>query len=166
MSKVTDNLTSGLKISAILMAAALATGCISAKAKPTEEASAAEPAVTPAEPAAAVAAAPAASAEPMAEEMLASWTVASGEHLWGISAEEDVYNMAEMWPLIYKSNLDQIKDPDLIYPGQVLGISRDYSEDEKAGSVYHAMNRGAWTVGGIEASDGVYIGNPTCTDNC
>jgi nucleoid-associated protein YgaU len=36
--------------------------------------------------------------------------------LWRIAGK--VYNNARLWPLIYMANKDQIKDPDLIFPGQ------------------------------------------------
>jgi len=36
--------------------------------------------------------------------------------LWRIAMK--VYNNARLWPLIYIANKDQIKDPDLIFPGQ------------------------------------------------
>jgi nucleoid-associated protein YgaU len=36
--------------------------------------------------------------------------------LWRIAGK--VYNNAKLWPLIYIANKDQIKDPDLIFPGQ------------------------------------------------
>jgi len=29
-----------------------------------------------------------------------------------------------MWPKLYEANKDEIKDPDLIYPGQRLRIER------------------------------------------
>ncbi|OHD55718.1 MAG: hypothetical protein A2Y33_13840 [Spirochaetes bacterium GWF1_51_8] len=41
--------------------------------------------------------------------------------LWKIAAR--MYdNNAWMWPIIWKANADQIKDPDLIYPGQIFKI--------------------------------------------
>jgi nucleoid-associated protein YgaU len=36
--------------------------------------------------------------------------------LWRIAGK--VYSNARLWPLIYMANKDQIKDPDLIFPGQ------------------------------------------------
>ncbi|MBN2158003.1 MAG: DUF4398 domain-containing protein [Spirochaetes bacterium] len=36
--------------------------------------------------------------------------------LWRIA--DKIYNNARLWPLIYMANKDQIKDPDLIFPGQ------------------------------------------------
>jgi len=54
-----------------------------------------------------------------------SWKVYTGECLWKIAAYPEVYGDAVKWPLIYRANKDQIKDPDLIYPNQVLEIPRD-----------------------------------------
>lgn len=51
--------------------------------------------------------------------------VKKGECLWYIAGYEDVYGNPLKWPLIYKANKDKIKDPDLIYPGQVFAIPRD-----------------------------------------
>jgi len=49
--------------------------------------------------------------------------------LWRISEKE--YLNPFMWPLIYWANKGQIKDPDLIFPGQVFKIKQDYSAQEK-----------------------------------
>ena len=54
----------------------------------------------------------------------ATWTVKKGECLWWIAEYEHIYNDPFKWPTIYEANRDQIKDPDLIYPGQVLRIPR------------------------------------------
>lgn len=51
-------------------------------------------------------------------------TVVKGECLWYIAGYEHVYGDPTKWPLIYRANRDKIKDPDLIYPGQVLKIPR------------------------------------------
>jgi len=53
-----------------------------------------------------------------------SHTVTKGECLWWISEYKHVYNDPFMWPLIYKANRDQIKNPDLIYPGQQFDVPR------------------------------------------
>jgi nucleoid-associated protein YgaU len=42
--------------------------------------------------------------------------------LWRIAEYSDVYGDPFKWPQIYSANQDQIKDPDLIFPGQVLQI--------------------------------------------
>ncbi len=154
MHKASDNLFLAGKLFAIALAAVLATGCISAKSPPTEEAAAAEPAAPVEETAAAPAPAPA--AEPFD---LILWTVVEGDHLWGIAAMEEVYNVPEKWPLIYKSNLEQIEDADLIYPGQVLDIPRDSSQGEVDAAINHAKTRGAWAVGPVEATDQEYLKN-------
>ncbi len=44
------------------------------------------------------------------------WRKKNTDCLWRISAK--VYNDARLWPAIYLANRDQIKDPDLIFPGQ------------------------------------------------
>ncbi len=49
-------------------------------------------------------------------------TVESGESLWSIAGQPDIYADPHLWPVIYKFNRDQIKDPARIYPSQVLQI--------------------------------------------
>jgi hypothetical protein len=49
-----------------------------------------------------------------------SYTVQKGDNLWNISKQE--YNNPTKWPNIFEANKDQIKDPNLIYPKQVLRI--------------------------------------------
>ncbi len=80
-----------------------------------------------------------------------------GDHLWGISAKPAVYGDPYQWPLLYKRNRDEIYDPDLIYPGQVLHIERDLSQTQINIAVSHAKTRGAWVLGEIEATDIQYL---------
>lgn len=54
-----------------------------------------------------------------------SWKVYKGEFLWKIASYPEVYGNGTKWPVIYRANKDQIKDPDLIYPNQILEIPRD-----------------------------------------
>ncbi len=42
--------------------------------------------------------------------------------LWRIAENDEIYGDAWKWPAIYSANKDQIKDPDLIFPGQELVI--------------------------------------------
>ena len=49
-----------------------------------------------------------------------TYTVVSGDSLSKISRR--LYGDATKWKRIYEANTDQIKNPDLIYPGQVLKI--------------------------------------------
>ena len=51
--------------------------------------------------------------------------VIPGDCLWKIAGFYWIYNDPLQWPRIYKANKDKIKDPDLIYPWQVLTIPRD-----------------------------------------
>ena len=59
------------------------------------------------------------------------YTVKGGENLYTISSHPFIYADGMLWPLIYRANRDQIKDPRQIYPGQILNIPRDISEPDK-----------------------------------
>lgn len=71
-------------------------------------------------PAAAVATRPLA-----ASSHLSTYTVCEGETLWLIAARNEIYADPLLWPLLYKANRDQIKDPAHIFPGQQLSIPRN-----------------------------------------
>jgi nucleoid-associated protein YgaU len=60
-----------------------------------------------------------------------NYRVGEGETLMSIAARKEIYADGQLWPLLYRSNRDQIKDPKRIYPGQVLSIPRDLSESDK-----------------------------------
>lgn len=60
-----------------------------------------------------------------------SYTVSEGELLWTIAKRADVYGDPLLWPLLYQANRDQIKDPRMIYAGQILTIPRNVSEEER-----------------------------------
>jgi len=49
-----------------------------------------------------------------------SYTVVAGDSLSKIAKR--FYGDANKWPRIHEANRDQIKNPDLIYPGQKLRI--------------------------------------------
>jgi nucleoid-associated protein YgaU len=57
------------------------------------------------------------------EREVRSYTVVSGDSLSKIAKRE--YGEASKWPRIYEANRDQIKNPDLIHPGQVLTLPRE-----------------------------------------
>ena len=82
-----------------------------------------------------------------------SYTVVRGDNLWNISGKSDIYGDPYQWPLIYKANRSQIKDPDLIFPGQNFSIDRSASSSEIDAAINHARTRGAWSVGDVEQSD-------------
>ncbi len=58
-----------------------------------------------------------------------SYTVRRGETLPQIAARNEIYNDASLWPLIYRANRDQIRDPKQLWPGQVLVIPRHFTRD-------------------------------------
>ena len=49
-----------------------------------------------------------------------SYTVVKGDSLSKIAKQ--FYGDAQKWPKIYEANRDEIKNPDLIYPGQTFTI--------------------------------------------
>lgn len=73
------------------------------------------------------------------------WTVVKGECLWKIAGYDKIYADPFQWPLIYKANQAQIKDPDLIHPGQVFQIPRNVSDEEVQQAIKQAKNR-PWPV--------------------
>lgn len=64
------------------------------------------------------------------KEYIVQYNPKERDCLWRIALK--VYNNARLWPLIYIANKDQIKDPDLIFPGQRFIIPS--LEKEKEGS--------------------------------
>jgi hypothetical protein len=58
------------------------------------------------------------------------YIVVKGDTLWGISGMDLAYKDSFQWPLVFKANRDQIKDPDLIYPKQEFIIRKDFSQQE------------------------------------
>jgi nucleoid-associated protein YgaU len=87
---------------------------------------------------------------------LGGYLVVSGDNLWSISAQDSIYGNPFQWPLIYKANSGQIKDADLIFPGQYFYIPKAKGSD-RANAIAHAKNRGAWSIGETEASDLDYL---------
>jgi nucleoid-associated protein YgaU len=74
------------------------------------------------------------------------YTVLKGDYLFIISARNDVYNNKHMWPIIWEANENGVMDaprgipktirnPHLIYPGQVLKIPA-MSENLKKSSIF------------------------------
>ena len=70
-----------------------------------------------------------AASENAEEEMGAGWKTYKVRYipenrdcLWKIAGYKKIYNNARLWPKIYRANKAKIKNPDLIYPGQVFKI--------------------------------------------
>lgn len=59
-----------------------------------------------------------------------AYTVRRGETLPQIAARAEIYNDSSLWPLIYRANRDQIRDPKQLWPGQNLKIPRHLSREE------------------------------------
>ncbi len=87
---------------------------------------------------------------------IGGYLVVGGDSLWTIAAQDGIYGNPYQWPLIYKANSGQIKDADLIFPGQYFYIPKARGAD-RANAIAHAKNRGAWTIGETEASDLDYL---------
>jgi uncharacterized protein YoxC len=56
------------------------------------------------------------------EPQVIEYTVRRGDHLWGIARKQEHYGNGFAWPVIYRANRDQIKNPDLIYPNQTFKV--------------------------------------------
>ena len=57
---------------------------------------------------------------PKDETVTRTYTVVAGDSLSKIAKK--IYGSANRWKEIWEANKDQIKNPDLIHPGQVLKI--------------------------------------------
>jgi nucleoid-associated protein YgaU len=68
------------------------------------------------------------------------YTVSKNDSLWKISGKSKIYGDSFQWPLLFIANRDQIKDPDLINPGQHLKVQRDTNSDTVADAVKKAKD--------------------------
>ncbi|MCP4715629.1 MAG: LysM peptidoglycan-binding domain-containing protein [Deltaproteobacteria bacterium] len=59
-----------------------------------------------------------------------TYKVKKGETIFDIAGRREIFNDKFMWPLLYKANRDQIRDPKIVFPGQVLAIPRDLTFEE------------------------------------
>ncbi len=73
-----------------------------------------------------------AKAEPVADASDANgaYVVQKGESLWKIAAKPAVMGDPFRWPLLYKTNRDQISDPDIIEVKQDLAFKKNYAATE------------------------------------
>lgn len=66
------------------------------------------------------------------------YMVIRGDCLWNISKKKDIYNDPFLWPLIYKDNMDIIKNPNMIYPKQEFKIQISPAEENKKKAIKEA----------------------------
>lgn len=83
---------------------------------------------------------------PPAPALPSQYTVTDGETLWIIAAQKEIYQDPLLWPLLYRANRDQIKDPRRVYGGQTLTIPRNQSEAEIAEARASARKSGVFPV--------------------
>ncbi|MBT0664424.1 LysM peptidoglycan-binding domain-containing protein [Geobacter pelophilus] len=62
--------------------------------------------------------------------LVISHTVKRGESLPQIAALPEIFNDTQLWPLIYRANRDQIRDPRYLWPGQTLRIPRNATRED------------------------------------
>jgi nucleoid-associated protein YgaU len=60
----------------------------------------------------------------MDKYLVGTWE-ADRDCLWNIAGKKGIYDDSWKWKRIYMANRDKIRDPDLIYPRQVLKIPRN-----------------------------------------
>lgn len=66
--------------------------------------------------------------------------------LWNIAGKMEIYGDPHMWPKVWQANTDIIRNPDIIFPGQVLQIPDSgpkTSEELKAERKYYRMKKEA-----------------------
>jgi nucleoid-associated protein YgaU len=84
-----------------------------------------------------------ASGEIMPTYTVGTWAV-NRDCLWNIAKKPKIYDNAFLWPKIWQGNRDQIKNPDVIHPGQKLKIPPKASltkEEKKALNSYWSKKR-------------------------
>ncbi len=63
-------------------------------------------------------------------EKVSRYDVREGDTLWLIAARPEVYGDPLLWPVLYRANRDQIKDPRRVYEGQTLEVPRNMTEND------------------------------------
>ncbi|MEI6846383.1 MAG: DUF4398 domain-containing protein [Candidatus Firestonebacteria bacterium] len=67
------------------------------------------------------------------------YTVKSGDNLWNIAKDGRILNDPFLWPIIYKTNKEKIKDPDLIFPAQEFELPITFDDIMKNKAVDDAI---------------------------
>jgi nucleoid-associated protein YgaU len=66
------------------------------------------------------------------------YTVAAGDNLWRIAEKPSVYGNAFLWPLIWRANIDRVKEPYQLYKGMKLKVPTNPSVDRVAAALDYA----------------------------
>lgn len=74
---------------------------------------------------------------------ITSYKVKPGETLWMIAAYPEIYSDSLLWPIIYKANRDQIRDPEVIFANQILKIPRNITEEQRDTAIKES-SEGTW----------------------
>jgi nucleoid-associated protein YgaU len=74
------------------------------------------------------------------------YVVAAGDSLWIIAGRENVYDNSWLWPLIWQSNLDTLRDPNKLLSGQKLKIRPNPTIDEVVKAVDYAHSYASRSV--------------------
>ncbi len=61
-------------------------------------------------------------------EPITQYRVLEGDTLWNIAIKPEVYGDALLWPLLYRANRDQIKDPREVFKDQIFVIPRELGD--------------------------------------
>ena len=80
-----------------------------------------------------------------------TYTVVKGDCLWNIAKK--FYGNGSKYTVIYNANKDKIKNPNLIYPGQVLKVAGTAGAPQADTSVVYTVKSGD-TLSGIAAKYG------------
>lgn len=67
---------------------------------------------------------------PTSKDGMKNYLVRNGDSLWRIAGKNSVMGDSFQWPLLFKSNRDQIEDPDIIEKRQDLSFKENYSRRE------------------------------------
>jgi hypothetical protein len=62
--------------------------------------------------------------------------------LWNIAKKPEIYNDAFAWPKIWRANMEQIRNPDVIHPGQQLTIVKsEVTPEDRDATGYRRTRR-------------------------
>ncbi len=78
------------------------------------------------------------------EQKIEKYAVQKGDSLWEIAGKNSIYGDAFQWPLLYKSNRDQIEDPDLIGQDQEIDVKKDFTDADIQDAMQKAKDTPAY----------------------